>query len=171
MITARTFGEVTGPGRLRRGVGKALIAGSRERARGGHQSNLIMIATVHRSQKIEDVAAPQLELVSTAEFYREAVAWFGGPACDLQVEVLECGEGDLIEVFGSLPCSLRAGLRRAYAFWEYPRRGWVPWRRYGSIVWHTSSDGYGPRFAISGLGTLIDLVAERRLALEGGEAC
>jgi hypothetical protein len=136
-----------------------------------------MMEITHCSQQIEGVAAPQqgkgqvlpayMESVN-ADFYRDVVAWIGGER-DLRVGVIRTGGRDTVEVFGFLPPPLRAGLRRARAYWERLRPGCVPWSD-AAVVWHTSLDGYGPRFAVPGLGALIDLLAERQLAMEAGQA-
>lgn len=111
------------------------------------------------------------DAVSAADFYRGAVTLFGGSGHGLRVGVIvDAVDGDMIEISGFLPPALRTGLCRAHAYWEQAHAGSVPWDAV-PIVWHASRSGYGARLAIPDLGTLLDLVAERRRALEGALAC
>lgn len=112
--------------------------------------------------------------VATLHFVRSLLDLFAGPGHGLGVAVYGVGTAhERIEITrgGRLPKQLRAGLFHARAYWEArPRRGSsISWDD-APVVWHESQDNWGPRFAIPGVSALIDLVAERRVLLEGGRA-
>lgn len=110
--------------------------------------------------------------VRTLDYWRDLLDEFAGPEHGLRVTVYRVGSPDeRIEITrgGRLPRQLRAGLRHARAYWEAPRKGSVSWDD-APVVWHESKDGWGPRFAIMGLGALLDLVAERRALLASSGA-
>jgi hypothetical protein len=100
------------------------------------------------------------------DFYRDALALLGGPNHGLKVGLI--GDDELLEILGALPAGWRKRLRRV-ATGPIATRGRVSWRD-ARITWCERLDGRGPRFAVPGLGALLDIVAERRLELEG-RAC
>lgn len=100
--------------------------------------------------------------MSTVDFLRGAIDLFGAPRHGVGVGVIEDGGEPLIEISGELPRAARGGLKRAFAWWERPRRVWAPWAN-AWAVWHLSRDGYGPRLAIPSLGVLCEVLAARRL--------
>ncbi|MGY4478626.1 hypothetical protein [Bradyrhizobium sp. USDA 3364] len=109
--------------------------------------------------------------IATLHFVRSLLDLFAGPDHGLGVAVYGVGTAhERIEIIrgGRLPTQLRAGLPRARAYWEgRSRRGSsISWDD-APVVWHESQSGWGPRFAIPGVSALIDLVAERRVLLEG----
>lgn len=110
--------------------------------------------------------------VPTLNFVRSLLDVFAGPNHGLRVAVHGAGgsPGEHIEIIGGgrLPKQLRAGLKRAHAYWERSRRNSIPWDAV-AVVWHESASGWGPRFAIPNIGVLLELVAERR-ALRGTRA-
>lgn len=108
----------------------------------------------------------------TLDYLRELLDEYAGPGHGLRVTVYRVGSTDeRIEITrgGRLPKQLRAGLSRARAYWEKPRKDSISWDD-APVVWHESQDGWGPRFAIPGVGALLDLVVDRRVLLEGGRA-
>ena len=107
--------------------------------------------------------------MSTIDFLRGVIDLVCGKGHAVSVGTIDNGGTCLIEIHGKLPPTVRGGLKRAHAWGERPRRGSIPW---GSAwaVWHLSSDSFGPRLAVPSIGALVELLEERRMVLEGGEA-
>ncbi len=111
--------------------------------------------------------AGELHESNSLDFLREVVALAGGDRIGVRVGVIEdTTDEPLIEFFGDLPRAVSVRLRRAYANWERHWRGGVS-RDDCWAVWHTSANGYGARFEITGLSLLVDLIAECRVAAGG----
>lgn len=104
--------------------------------------------------------------MSWLDFYCGCVSMFGGTGHGLLIGTIEGGGDVTVEILGPLPPALRKSLRQVRAWWEPVLRNRVPWCLV-AITWCLRLDGWGPRFAIRDLGLLLDLVSERRLALEG----
>ena len=98
------------------------------------------------------------------EYWRGIINVICGKGHDLKVAVYMGGDGQRVEITGRLPAALRANLKRAHAYWEKPHPGSVPWDD-AAIIWHTSNDGVGPRYAVQNQDELVGLLAARSKAL------
>ncbi len=97
-----------------------------------------------------------------AEFLQAVVDTAGGHSRDVVVGLLEgAGHTATVEVFGPLPTALIKGRMRALAYWEAKKPNSVSWDECWG-VWHTTSSGYGPRYALWSLSDLLSLLAERQ---------
>jgi hypothetical protein len=103
--------------------------------------------------------------LDTIHIYRAALSLVGGPNHGLLVGVITSCDGQSVEILGSLPAASRKWLKKVAAD-GVPTRGRIPWRL-AKITWCERLNGRGPRYAIPDLAALLELVAERRLRLEG----
>jgi len=104
--------------------------------------------------------------LSTIEYWRCLLNVACGRGHGLKVAVYSSGADQRVEIIGRLPAKLRAGLKSAFAYWEKPRPGSVSWDD-ALIVWHTSSDGFGPRYSVQSQDELISLLVARSKAVLG----
>jgi len=104
----------------------------------------------------------QSDEVSTYSFLRGMVDLFSGPHNGVGLGVISGhGGSENVELSGKLPLQLKRGLPRVYANWEKPRRGWISWSQ-AFAVWHSTTNSYGPRFAVASLAELVELLVRRR---------
>ncbi|QIL79323.1 hypothetical protein G7047_04935 [Diaphorobacter sp. HDW4A] len=101
------------------------------------------------------------------EYWRCLLNVVCGKGHGLKVVVYSRDGVDCVEILGGrLPGKWRTSMKRAFAYWEKPRSGWVPWSD-ASIVWHTSDDGNGPRYSVPSQDVLVGLLGDYTRASTG----
>ena len=96
--------------------------------------------------------------VDPFDWWRDVVDVAAGSNHGLRIGVISSLDGELVEIFGELPATLKKGLKRS----TYKRH------RELAIEWLTRSDGNGARYALEGLGDFVRLLGKRAELMRGG---